>query len=159
MSYTIYTSSGTVLTTVPTGKVNTASTSLTLIGQDVANYGRYLNQDLVYMLSNFANTSVKSPRNPIQGQLWYDNTHKKLKVYDSDYTIVGITPISGSAPVGQLPGEFWYDSTQSVLKFLNDNGQYVELVTNDTSITKDELKAIVAASTDFADFQVRIAAL
>jgi len=159
MSYIIYTSSGTVLTTVPTGKINTASTSLTLIGQDVANYGRYLNQNLVYMLGNFANIDTDSPNNPIQGQLWYDNIHKKLKVYDGDYTIVGITPIAGTAPAGQLPGEFWYDSTQSVLKFLNDNGQYVELITNETNITKDELKAIVAASTDFEDFQTRIAAL
>lgn len=159
MSYIIYTSSGTVLTTVPTGKINTASTSLTLIGQDVANYGRHLNQNLVYMLGNFANIDTDSPQNPIQGQLWYDNTHKKLKIYDGNYTIVGITPIAETAPVGQLPGEFWYDSTQSVLKFLNDNGQYVELITNDTNITKDELKAIVAASTDFEDFQTRIAAL
>jgi hypothetical protein len=159
MSYIIYTSSGTVLTTVPTGKINTASTSLTLIGQDVANYGRHLNQNLVYMLGNFANIDTDSPKNPIQGQLWYDNTHKKLKIYDGNYTIVGITPIAETAPVGQLPGEFWYDSTQSVLKFLNDNGQYVELITNETNITKDELKAIVAASTDFEDFQTRIAAL
>jgi hypothetical protein len=159
MSYIIYTSSGTVLTTIPTGKTNTASTSLTLIGQDVANYGRYVNQNLVYMLSNFANTSVKTPKNPLQGQLWYDNTHKKIKVYDGEYAIVGITPIASSAPVGQEPGEFWYDSTQNILKFLNDDGQYIELISNDTNIAKDELKAIVAASTDFADFQARIADL
>lgn len=159
MSYTIYTSSGTLLTTVPTGKTNTASTSLTLIGQDVANYGRHLNQNLVYMLSNFANTDTNSPNNPIQGQTWYDSTHKKLKVYDGGYKIVGITFISNTQPVGQEPGEFWFDSTQNVLKFLDDNGQYIELISGDTNITKDELKAIVAASTDFEDFQTRIAAL
>ena len=53
MSYIVYTSSGTILTTVPTGKVNTNTTSLTLIGRDVTNYGRYYNQNLVNLLGNF----------------------------------------------------------------------------------------------------------
>lgn len=159
MSYTIYNRSGTLLTTVPTGKINTASTSITLIGQDVANYGKHLNQNLVYMLENFANVEANPPQNSIQGQTWYDTTNKKLKVYDDGYKIVGVTFISSTQPVGQEPGEFWYDSTQNILKFLNDDGQYIELISNDTNITKDELKAIVSASTDFADFQARIANL
>jgi hypothetical protein len=157
MSYTIYTSSGTVLTTVPNGKINTVSTSLTLIGQDVANYGRYLNQNLVYMLGNFANST--STNISITGQLWYDTSLKKLKIHDGGYSTVGSAVVADLQPVGQEPGEFWYDSTQSILKFLNADGQYIQLISSDTSITKDELKAIVAASTNFADFQVRIAAL
>jgi hypothetical protein len=156
MSYVIYTTSGTVLTTIPTGKTNTA-TSLTLVGRDVANYGRYLNQNLVSMLSNFASTATTT--NSITGQLWYDTNLKKLKVYDSGYSTVGAAVFSDLQPVGQDPGEFWYDSTQGVLKFVNADGQYIELISSDTNITKDELKAIVAASTSFSDFKTRIAAI
>lgn len=157
MSYIIYASSGTVLTTIPTGKTNTATTSLTLIGRDISNYGRYINQNLVYMLSNFANSTPAN--NAITGQLWYDTDLNKLKVYDSGYSTVGAANVSDLQPVGQEPGEFWYDSTQGVLKFLNADGQYIELVPASDVIKKDQLQSIVADSTSFSDFQTRIAAL
>ena len=124
MSYIIHTSSGTVLTTIPTGKINTGSTSITLIGRDVTNYGRYYNQNLVNMLGNFANITSKPPANPLQGQLWYDSTYKKLKVYNGGYKVVGAAVVSETTPVGQEPGEFWYDPRNQALNFLDDNGQY-----------------------------------
>lgn len=131
MSYIIYASSGTVLTTIPTGKTNTATTSLTLIGRDVANYGRYINQNLVYMLSNSANTTNKSPNNPLTGQLWFDTTYNKLKVNgNTGFQVVGAAVINDLQPVGQEPGEFWYDSTQGVLNFLDNDGQYTDLITS-----------------------------
>lgn len=125
MSYIIYTSSGTVLTTIPTGKINTASTSITLIGRDVTNYGRYYNQNLVNILSNFSNITSKPPKNPLQGQLWYDATYKKLKVNNGGfYSVVGSAVVSELQPVGQEPGELWYDIRNAALNFVDDNGQY-----------------------------------
>jgi len=124
MSYIIHTSSGTVLTTIPTGKINTGSSSITLIGRDVTNYGRYYNQNLVNMLGNFANVTNKPPSNPLQGQIWYDTTYKKLKVYNGEYKVVGAAVINETQPVGQEPGEFWYDIRNQALNFLDDNGQY-----------------------------------
>lgn len=124
MSYIIHTSSGTLLTTIPTGKINTGSTSITLIGRDVTNYGRYYNQNLVNMLANFANVTNKPPAHPLLGQLWYDTTYKKLKVYNSGYKVVGAAVVSAPQPVGQEPGEFWYDTRNNALNFVDDNGQY-----------------------------------
>jgi len=128
MSYIIYTSSGTILTTVATGKINTATTSIALIGRDVNNYGRYINQNLVDMLSNFSTNSIP-PNNPLQGQLWYDATYGVLKVFDNDtgFTPVNSPTISTSQPIGQVPGEFWYNPTNASLNFLDDTGQYRSL--------------------------------
>lgn len=124
MSYIVYTSSGTVLTTVPTGKIDTGTTSIALIGRDVTNYGRYYNQNLVDILSNFANSSSNPPSSPITGQLWYDISSKRLKVYDTEFQTIGVATISSTKPIGQDPGGFWYDSNNSSLNFLDDNGHY-----------------------------------
>jgi cytoskeletal protein CcmA (bactofilin family) len=125
MSYIVYTSSGTILTTVPTGKVNTNTTSLTLIGRDVTNYGRYYNQNLVYLLGNFANELP--PKNPIAGQLWYDLDLHKLKIYDSEFRPLNSFPVTDFQPIGQEPGEFWYDTERHELDFMDDDGQYQTL--------------------------------
>lgn len=124
MSYIVYTSSGTVLTTIPTGKINTASSSITLIGRDVTNYGRYYNQNLINILGNFANTTSKPPRNPLQGQLWYDTTYKKLRVYNGGYHLIGTAIVSDVQPIGQEPGELWFDTINRTFNFLDDDGQY-----------------------------------
>ena len=127
MSYIIYTSSGTVLTTIATGKINTVTTSITLVGRDVSNYGKYINQNFVDILSNFANNSSTPPENPLQGQLWFDTTYNKLRVYnDIGFELVGVAQISPTQPIGQQPGEFWFesDTERRGLNFLDDEGQY-----------------------------------
>jgi hypothetical protein len=110
---------------VPTGKVNTNTTSLTLIGRDVTNYGRYYNQNLVKLLGNFANELP--PVSPIAGQLWYDLDLHKLKVYDSEFKPLNAFPVTDFQPIGQEPGEFWYDTERHELDFMDDNGQYQTL--------------------------------
>jgi len=122
MAYTVYTSSGTFLTSIPAGYVNTSASSLSLIGRDVVGYGQYYNQNLVSMLTNFSNLS--SPKNPLQGQIWYDAGRTKLRVYDSGWQTVGASTISSNQPSGQGPGEFWYDSTNKALNFVDNGGQY-----------------------------------
>lgn len=131
MSYIIYTSSGTVLTTVATGKLNTGTTSLTLVGRNANNYGQYFNQNFVDLLTNFASPTYLPPDNPLEGQLWYDTVSAKLKVYDNStgFTVVNSPVISDTQPVGQVPGEFWYDPTEETLNFLNSDGQYVLIAT------------------------------
>jgi hypothetical protein len=66
MSYIINNSRGNIVAVIPDGSVNT-STSLTLIGQGVTNYGTDQNENLVYLLENFA--SPTAPSTPILGQL------------------------------------------------------------------------------------------
>ena len=79
MSYVINNSRGQVLAVVPVGTVNTTATSLTLVGQGVTNYGTAENENYVYLLENFANSSA--PLTPIAGQLWYNTDTGVLSVY------------------------------------------------------------------------------
>jgi hypothetical protein len=122
MAYVVYTSSGTFLTSIPLGIVNSNTTSLSLIGKDVVGYGQYYNQNLVSMLSNFSN--VTAPSNPLQGQLWYDSRYNKLKVYNNSWQTVRASLISPTQPVGQDQGELWYDSANKVMNFIDSSGQY-----------------------------------
>jgi hypothetical protein len=138
MSYIIYTNSGTVLTTVATGKLNTSTVSLTLVGRNTPNYGQYFNQNFVDLLTNFASPSFIPPQHPIEGQLWYDTTSNRLKIFTrtGGFKIINGPVISPAQPVGQLPGEFWYDPDEESLNFLNSDGQYVLITTfpkNDVS--------------------------
>ena len=129
MSYIIYASSGTVLTTVATGKLNTSTTSLTLVGRNANNYGQYFNQNFVDLLTSFASPTYQPPKNPIKGQLWYDTTFNVLKIFNNETGFIPVNSprISGSQPVGQVPGEFWYNPADASLNFMDDTGQYISL--------------------------------
>jgi len=123
MSYTIYNNTGTILTIIPSGKVDTVSSSLTLVGKDVYNYGTYYNQNLITLLSNSANITVRPPNAPIQGQLWYDTTYKKMKVYDGKFTSVGAATLAQSEPGGLSAGDLWFNPGTGVLN-LYDGYEY-----------------------------------
>ena len=79
MAYNINKTDGTILTTVPDGQVDSFSSDLTLIGKNFSGFGESLNENLVRLLENFANST--SPSRPIRGQMWFDTTENKLKVY------------------------------------------------------------------------------
>jgi len=123
MSYTIYNNTGTILTIIPSGKVDTVSSSLTLVGKDIFNYGVHYNQNLIKLLSNSANITVKPPNAPLQGQLWYDTTYKKMKVYDGKFTSVGAATLSPTEPGGLSAGDLWFNPGTGVLN-LYDGYEY-----------------------------------
>lgn len=81
MPYTVdYSTSSKTAIVVNDGTVDT-STSLNLIGKNYTNFGELLNENLLHLLENYANTSA--PTNPTEGQLWYDTTNSVLKLYDN----------------------------------------------------------------------------
>src|SRR6056300_186658 len=57
-------------------------TSLRLPGRNTTNFGEAVLTNFLHLLENFANNNP--PSNPVEGQLWYDNTSQNdtLKVYD-----------------------------------------------------------------------------
>ncbi len=67
--------------TVEDKTINT-ETSLGLPGLDTKSYGESVLENFLHILENFANND--SPRNPVEGQLWYDTTTgvEQLKIYD-----------------------------------------------------------------------------
>ena len=81
MSYIINNSRGQVVAVVADGTVNTTATDLTLVGRGLTDYGTYENENYIYLLENFANSSA--PLQPVLGQLWYDSASDVMSVYDS----------------------------------------------------------------------------
>ena len=81
MSYIINNSRGQLIVNLADGTINTTSTSLTLVGRNVVNYGQSENENYVYLLENFANDT--QPNNAILGQLWYNSDTDVISAYDS----------------------------------------------------------------------------
>jgi len=113
MAYTINKFNGTFLVTVQDGTVDT-TTDLSLVGKNYAGYGAIENENLVYMLENFANTNP--PPKALSGQIWYDSGNKKLRFYDGTrFRVAGGAEPSSSAPSGLTVGDFWFDTSAKQL--------------------------------------------
>lgn len=103
MSYFVNKTDGTAIVVLD-GTKDTTSTSLTLFGRLVQNYGDQTNENFVHLLENFALDS--SPANPIKGQLWYDTNVNNIKAYSgTDWItvgseIVGNVDLSGNLSIG-----------------------------------------------------------
>ena len=110
MVYPVKNSAGATLATIADSTLNNSATSLTLIGKNYAGYGNFLNENFVFLLENFSNTTA--PTSPLTGQLWYDSGNKVLKVYNGTLW----KPISSSAasptpPTNAVVGDLWWDTT------------------------------------------------
>jgi hypothetical protein len=118
MAYIIKTSdNSTVLLTLADNEVDDSTTSLTLIGKNVNNYGEYYNTNLVWLLTNFASPNNFQPRNPLEGQLWFNTTTKRLSVYDgSSFKPTYGATISSTEPLTTSTGDLWYDTINTQLK-------------------------------------------
>jgi len=81
MSYIINNTRGQVIAVVADGTVNTTATDLSLVGRALTDYGTYENENYVFLLENFANSSA--PLQPILGQLWYNSDTDVLSTYTS----------------------------------------------------------------------------
>ena len=104
--------------TVQDGVVNT-QTDLSLIGKGYAGYGELIGENFLHLLENFSNSSA--PSKPIAGQLWWDSSANKLKVYNgsSFQTAGGSAPYQSTAPSGLAQGDLWIDSDTGQLYFYN----------------------------------------
>lgn len=128
MAYIINTTNGTILTTLIDGSLDTDTTSISLIGRSYQGFGESVNENFVKILENFANTSP--PPNPLPGQLWWDTSESRIKVYDGanqDWRAGGGPIVSPSEPDFKVVGDTWIDTTNEQLKFFisNDEGEVV----------------------------------
>lgn len=81
MSYPVNHTDGQQKTIVADQVINN-STSLSFVGKNYAGYGQIIAENFLHLMENFADTTA--PLNPVEGQLWYDNTPgiNALKIYN-----------------------------------------------------------------------------
>ena len=150
MSYTITKTDGTTLGTILDGTINTSFTSLTLIGRNYANYGQLIANDLVALVENFAYSS--SPSNPLAGQLWWNTSDQRLRVYTGTaFKVISSATVASSAPTGGVAGDLWFDSANNQLYIYdganwilvgperNGSGAKWEQITDTLAVTHDVL--------------------
>lgn len=117
MATNIFNYNGTLATTIADGAID-SSTSIAMPGRGYLNYGEPVNQDLLWIMQNFSNTSA--PISPVTGQLWYNPSLGLIKVYTGTAWIVLNTFIYPSDPgAGSQQGATWYDSTNKQLNAWN----------------------------------------
>ena len=154
MPYTVdYSQSSKTAIIVNDGTIDT-STSLGLIGKNYTRFGETLNENLLHLLENFANTSA--PSNPSEGQLWYDTSNSLLKLYDN-----GIwTTISTSAGTTKVEFRNRKDTGGNYHKTIEHivDGNIVTIMVDDTTAwtphADEKLEdGVTALSTQFASIQ------
>jgi hypothetical protein len=120
MSYRINHYNGSLIAVVNDGTVDN-TLDITLVGKNYAGYGTIQNDNFVYLLENFANTTP--PASPISGQVWFDSGNKKLKFFDgSTFRTTGGAEIGTTEPSGLTIGDFWWDTANNQLHAYTGSG-------------------------------------
>ncbi len=118
MAYQINKTDGSIVATVADGQVDTLSTDLTLIGKNYSGFGEALNENFIKLLENFSSTS--EPIHPIKGQIWFDSSENKLKVYNgTSFIPVSSATISNTQPETLAIGDLWWDDIDGQLYFFD----------------------------------------
>ena len=108
MSYQLNKTDGTLLLDLIDGQIDIASTNLTLVGRNYTGYGEYFNENFIKLLENFSNTAA--PSNPLSGQLWWDSTDQRLKVYNGTVWKSSGGPIVQTTQPQMVAGDLWIDN-------------------------------------------------
>lgn len=102
---------------VTDGQLNT-QTSIEFVGKNYAGYAPKVAESFLHLLENFA--SATPPSNPVQGQLWFDNSAgiNLLKVYDgTSWSAAGSVKKATTAPSvsNSIKGDLWVDTNNQQL--------------------------------------------
>lgn len=139
-SYPIVVADNTIYKGVGTG-------GLTLVGRNYPTYGQYIAENFIHILENSANSVP--PENPIEGQLWYDNASKKLRVNDGAANNTNWKPINGfyqqaTEPTDAVDGDVWVDLTANQVKFYVQNSwKVVGPEYSDTSNSGPKVETVI----------------
>lgn len=117
MAYQINKTSGVLLVNLADGQIDTTSSDITLVGKGYTGFGESINENFVKMLENFANSS--SPANPLAGQIWWDTSVSRLKVYTGTNWTTGGGPIVSPIQPVMVAGDMWIDNDANQLYFFD----------------------------------------
>jgi hypothetical protein len=113
MAYVINKFNGVQLVVLDDGTIDT-TTSLGLVGRNYVGYGETQNENFVFLLENFANTSP--PSRPLVGQIWFNTTDDTAYAYDgSNWNPIGSATLSSAAPPNTNSGALWLKTPDNQL--------------------------------------------
>lgn len=122
MAYSIsYTDTTKGTITIEDNTINT-ETSLRIPGRNSTAYGAVIAESFLHLLENFASTS--EPSNPIEGQVWFDNSPPaQLKIYNGTNWVsaAGIAR-SNTTPAIAQDGDLWVDTDNQQLYLWSGSG-------------------------------------
>ena len=117
-----------------------SQTSLDLVGRKYTRYGEAISENFLHLLENFADN--QAPKNPTEGQLWYDNSNNVMKYYTknnkwqafANIFTTNTQPLTTDSKVGDI----WIKPSTGKLHFYV-NGTWTEIgnTTNTTIIVND----------------------
>ena len=116
MAYKLNKTDGSLLTELVDGQIDTTSCDLTLIGRNYTGFGEFLNENLIKLLENFSGRAA--PSNPVRGQLWYDTSEDRLKVY-SGTGFKSNGPIVSNVQPQMVAGDIWINNAENKLYFFD----------------------------------------
>ena len=138
MPYTLRKYDGTVLATLEDGVVDTASSSIYLIGKDTTNYGTTQNDNFLWLVENFSGTI--EPQNKVQGQIWFDKNSLQPKIYDGfEWRNITLSSTGASQATNAAVGELRFDTDTEQLFAKGTEGEVLigpEKVTGNYGVTK-----------------------
>jgi hypothetical protein len=124
MPYILKKTNGNTLVTVDDASID-SSTSLSFVGKNYSGYGFSVNENFLKLLENFSYTSA--PPNPLQGQLWFNNSKdtRRLEVCYDGISFKGIASIqlsnSQPSPSTVTEGDLWWDRSKGILNVFNSS--------------------------------------
>jgi hypothetical protein len=158
MAYQIDRFNGTFLVSVDDQTLNSTATDLRFVGRNYSGYGEIENENFLHLLESFANSSA--PPRAISGQVWFDTSTKKLKVYDgAKFKVVSGAESSATAPAGLTQGDFWWDNQNEQIFVWNGTefilvGPEKSPIYGDTSTAPAVVKDTVGSDQQIIKFQV-----
>jgi|TARA_A100001011_G_scaffold395761_2_gene491724 hypothetical protein len=127
--------------------VTNTQTDLTFVGKGYAGYGELIAENFLQLLENFSNSTA--PTKPITGQLWYDTSDARLKVYSgSAFKPTGGARFQSVAPSSQQNGDLWIDSDTGQLYFWDGSQNVLVGPPSTTGTTNGFVYNTIADSTD-----------
>lgn len=135
MSYKLNKTDGTLLVELVDGKLDITTSDIALIGKNYQGFGESINENFIKILESFSSTSA--PSKPLTGQLWYDTSTSRLKVYTgTTFKSTDSTVFSSSQPSDLTTGDIWIDGSKDQLYFWNGT----ETVLVGPRFTKNQLR-------------------
>lgn len=113
MSYLLNKTDGTLLTELIDGRIDNRSTNLTLVGRNYNGFGEAFNENFIKLLENFSNNNA--PSIPLEGQVWWDRSTKRLKVYNGNLWKAAGGPFVQDTRPDMVAGDLWIDEDRQQL--------------------------------------------